>query len=1068
MKQRKVPIAKITRPVITECYPRTRLFRMLDQNWKRPATWVSGPPGSGKTTLISSYIESRKLPCLWYRLDKIDVDIATFVYYMGQACKKAFPRRKKPLPLLTSEYLLGIPTFTRRFFEDLYSRLTPPYTLVFDRYETIPLESKLPEVIGIGLSEIPEGIKVILISRSHPPDVLTRIMANRLMQCIGWDELRLTLEESEGIFRLHRKGMSDRVTIDDYHYNVGGWVAGLVLMLESSKEEDITFLLSGKYNIEEIFDYFACEIVEKTDGGLQDFLMRTSFLSSTTASMAERLTGQSRSGHILSDLYRSNAFTERRHGAELTYQYHSLFRKFLQSRAECTYSHSELIGLWNKAARLLEESGNIEDAVKLYLKTSEWEGLTELIMKHARELVMQGRNQVLEEWLRHIPEEVRENHPWLLYWMGVGLLPFNQTESRKYLEKAFEVFHGERDEAGVFLAWSSIVQSLVLGFDSVTIHDKWIALLDKLVPEFGRIPRGEIETNVASSMFSALAMSKPGHPDFSTWQKRAVMLAVRSTDINLRINTFFQLVCYFQHKGDFNKAALTLEKLKVLSRSRAISPFGLIIIKTAEVMQYNFTAEHKQCLKAAEEAMNLANQTGVHTFDATIMGYIVWSSIGMQDFATARKYLEQMESFVGKFRLFDSYFYNFLKGFEALENGDLLSASGRAEQALVLDHFIGAIITKPSANFQYAQIRHELGDRKGAMKHLLFARNSFKEFKSGVFEFMCLLAEAQFALGRGEEKEALVLLRRAMAIGREHQYVHTYLWRPAVMSDLCVKALEEGIEVEYVRELIRKRSLVPKTPPVHIEDWPWAVKIHTLGRFDLMIEGKPVRSLGRVQKKPIKMLKALIALGGRAVSEAQMSGSLWPEADGDMAHQSFATTLHRLRRLLRNERAIRFQENRVTLDQRYCWVDLWALERMLGEEDAITEGDMGEVIQSFKKVIGMYRGPFLPGDGAEPWTVSKRERLRSKFLRYVERAGKYHEINGQWQEAVEYFRKALEVDDLAENLYQRLMICYARLNRRSEGLAVYDRCRRTLTSTLEIEPSPETEKIRQALLSGQC
>jgi two-component SAPR family response regulator len=783
--------------------------------------------------------------------------------------------------------------------------------------------------------------------------------------------------------------------------------------------------------------------------------------------MAERLTGQSRSVHILSDLYRNNNFTERRHGSGLTYQYHSLFREFLQSRAECTYSHSELTGLRHKAAQLLEESGNIEDAVKLYLKTGDWEGLTGLIMKHARELLIQGRNQVLEEWLRHLPEGVMENNPWLLYWMGVSLLPFNQAESRGYLEKAFEVFHGQRDAAGVFLSWSSIVQSLVFGFESVKLHDKWIALLDKLIPEFGRVPPGEIETSVASSMFSALVMSQPGHAEFSKWRKRALTLAARSADINLRINTLFQLVGYFQYKGDFTKAALILEQLKVLSRSRAITPFGLIIIKTAEVMQYNFTAEHKQCLKAAEEGLNLANQAGVHTFDVTINGYVVWSSIGMHDFATARKYLEQMELFVGKTRLFDSCFYNFLKGFEELEKGNLPSALERAEQTLALDHQIGAISTKPNINFQYAQIRHELGDHKGAMQHLLTARNGFKEFKGRVFEFMCLLGEAQFALGRGEEKEALEPLRRAMAIGREHGYVHTYLWRPSVMSDLCVKALEAGIEVEYVKELIRKRNLVPKTPPVHIEEWPWAVKIYTLGRFDLVIEGKPDRSLGKVQKKPFKMLKALIALGGRAVSEAQLSDSLWPEADGDMAHKSFATTLHRLRRLLGNERAIKFQDDRVTLDQHYCWVDLWALERMFGEAVAVTEGDTGEKIQSIKKAIGMYRGPFLDGDEAEFWTVSRRERLRSKFLRYVDGVGKYHELNGQWKEAVECYRKALEVDDLAENFYQRLMICYARLNCRSEALAVYERCRRTITSTLGIEPSPETEKIRQSLLSWQ-
>ena len=59
--------------------------------------------------------------------------------------------------------------------------------------------------------------------------------------------------------------------------------------------------------------------------------------------------------------------------------------------------------------------------------------------------------------------------------------------------------------------------------------------------------------------------------------------------------------------------------------------------------------------------------------------------------------------------------------------------------------------------------------------------------------------------------------------------------------------------------------------------------------------------------------------------------ALWPEADGDMAQQSFATALHRLRQLLGNEKAIQRQEGQLTLDDRFCWVDVWAFERSWSE-----------------------------------------------------------------------------------------------------------------------------------------
>lgn len=116
MLKRNATIAKITRPKIEEIFPRERLFKFLDDGCKRPLTWVSAPAGSGKTTLAANWLDARKLPCLWYSVDAGDADIASFFYYMGLAAKKAAPRYKKPLPLLTPEYLMGLSTFTERWF----------------------------------------------------------------------------------------------------------------------------------------------------------------------------------------------------------------------------------------------------------------------------------------------------------------------------------------------------------------------------------------------------------------------------------------------------------------------------------------------------------------------------------------------------------------------------------------------------------------------------------------------------------------------------------------------------------------------------------------------------------------------------------------------------------------------------------------------------------------------------------------------------------------------------------------------------------------------------------------
>jgi DNA-binding SARP family transcriptional activator len=212
------------------------------------------------------------------------------------------------------------------------------------------------------------------------------------------------------------------------------------------------------------------------------------------------------------------------------------------------------------------------------------------------------------------------------------------------------------------------------------------------------------------------------------------------------------------------------------------------------------------------------------------------------------------------------------------------------------------------------------------------------------------------------------------------------------------------------------------------------------------------------------MLKALIALGGRDVSEGQLTDELWPEADGDAAHKAFSVTLTRLRQLLGTDGVVQLSEGRVTLDQRLCWVDVWAFERMLGRSKKESGKKEGKAIL-IEKGLSLYQGPFLSGEGEGPWLIAYRERLRNKFLSYTGELGRLYEEAGEYKRAVERFKKCLEVDEMSEESCQRLMLCYERLGRRAEAASVYRRFKEVLSKTLGVEPSPQTEKIYKSILS---
>lgn len=79
------------------------------------------------------------------------------------------------------------------------------------------------------------------------------------------------------------------------------------------------------------------------------------------------------------------------------------------------------------------------------------------------------------------------------------------------------------------------------------------------------------------------------------------------------------------------------------------------------------------------------------------------------------------------------------------------------------------------------------------------------------------------------------------------------------------------------------------------------------------------------------------------------------------------------------------------------------------------------------------------------------------------RIGGYLEESGQLEKAVEYYERGLEVDDLAEELYQHLMTSYFKLGQWIEAIKTYNRCKKMLSASMGIEPSLKTQALYRNL-----
>ncbi|MEN6623723.1 MAG: BTAD domain-containing putative transcriptional regulator [Smithella sp.] len=1059
---------KTSRPIPKGVYQRPLLFEKLDQlRQNHSAIWISAPAGSGKTTLVASYIEKKKLPCLWYQLDWADGDMATFFYYMSQAAAKAAPRKRKPMPLLTAEYLYGIPTFALRYFEELYRRLKVPSLLVFDNYQEVPENSPLHEIIHTALSHLPEGVNAIVISRREPPSAFIRLQANQQMDFLRWEDVRLTEEEARGIVALRHENLASSEMIHHLYKLCNGWAVGLVLLSIAAKRENISSKIMTEHNPEEIYTYFTHEIFANLDPTTRKFLLTTAFFPKMTARMAEKLTGNSPADDILRRMVHNNYFISRQSYSHPVYEYHPLFRNFLLSCVRETLTADAVAVIQHHAGIILEQEGQMEDAILLLRDAGDFEGMVRIIMTQALAMIKQGRHSSLRQWLDSLPPAIVDGNPWLLYWNGMSILPYSPAEGRSYFEKSFRRFESQKDDAGTFSAWAGVVGTFLIEFNDFKPVDKWITWLDERIRQNISFPSPEIEAKVTTKMVGALTSRIPAHPDITMWLSRA--LSPSNMNIEEEMGICIQSVDYYSLMGKFDHCGALVDEMRKKIQCQASSPLSQISFKLVEAKWYILKFE-KKAIQTVSEGLSIALKTGVHVLDPFLLIMGIHGAFNEGDVGKAGEFLFRMEKIVTEESHTLASFYFGLSAWHSILSGNLSRGIILGEKSLNLCKEAGFPIMEFLVHLGLAHILHEVGNYRKAQVHLDLASEMASTMRSDYFSYLLHLTDAYFLLTQKNLSQALVALQMGMTMGRKNNFATMlHCWRSAFFSHICAMAITEGIEVEYAKHLIRKLKLIPDASAMEMENWPWPVEIHTLDRFALVKDGNPAAMSGKTQKKPLLMLKAIIALGGEAGAEVRKEriiDALWPDAEGDAGETAFHTTISRLRQLVGNE-AIILQGGKVSLNKLYCWIDLWAFERFVQRINPMDDKEKisFSIKKAADKALDLYKGTFLPADADYFFTISSRERLRGKYFQLITRMGSMLEKAGDWQTAADYYSRGLIADPVVEEFYQGLMNCYIHLDRKAEAMITFQQCRNVLHTELGMGPSEKTKALGRELLS---
>lgn len=1052
--------SKISVSHVPKYLERPRLLEQIHLAGDRSATWIEAPPGSGKTTLAFNYLDHSKNAHIWYQVDSSDHDIASFFYWLGLAIQQAVPENDKSLPLFTAEYSFGLETFGRNFFDEIYSRLQAPFTLVFDNFQLLRPDSPVHDVMTRAIKSLPAGGNLLILSREKPPQQYSRLITNRHLSNIGWDQLRLQEDELEPLLAVLDEADVDPDKQQQLMDMSDGWISGVILILLSQKLKIGHKNLPKTAGSETLFDYFANEVMAAQSDETKRFLRALALLPQFDIEMAADLTANKNAEDIINFLFARNYFLNRLSGNKPRYEFHPLFRGYLLSPASSYYSEKDWCNVKLIAADILERDLCFGRAIELRAQAGDIPNAVRVLCEQAMKLMMQGRYETIRQWIHYFPEQATNQVPWLNYWKGISLLAINPFEALSILEQCYPHFKQQSDVKGMYLCWCAIVDAYSFAWSDFTPANKWVEELEWLGQEYPDYPSADIAVKIVFSAVTLLMWCRPEDPSLEQWLHKALVVQENIPVNDMTIFGLTNVAHLLVLLGRINEARLLHESMEKRIDLKYTSPAVLILNMALRAVLGAFGVQQYRDVHAIiEHTSEKAHASGIHVFTSVVYGMDIYFSVQSGDVALARKRLQQIEQLINpKCQADYSHFY-YLTGLVAQAEGDFIEAEKAFRTAVVISDRCSIMLPSTMNRSGLALANIELGKYDEAGACIGEIRQAGEQCNSIAMTCFADGLQAYAMLKQGETTQAEDLLRIMLPRMCEFGFNICTAINARCFARLAACAYRAGIETKYVDKIIKQFGITPFDEQDRVETWPWPCRVQLFGGYRIELQGEEVGSAGKTAKKPKELLLALLTAPHQILSVYHVADLLWPDADGDSASTSLKTTVHRLRKLLADDHYIKVHDGQVQLDSSRLFCDAVEFDKVIVRLNKANDQSQHEL----EKMISLYQGELADGCDDCYWLHNARERYRNQFINAIGRLGELKHKSGTTSQAIEIYQKGLNVDSLAEDLYAGLMACYLSTGNASQGLKVYALCRDNLKSRLAITPADSTQKIARQL-----
>lgn len=982
-------LAKLSLPPVSHLLKRTRLFRLLDVSRKRPILWVSGPPGIGKTTLVADYITTQQIPVVWYRVDEGDAEAGQLFRYLNQAVqglmgdRKFFPPSRKPT------YGNGLANYSREYFRQLYDLLPSHSIIVFDNVQALRKAGLFYKLLSIGLLEIPRSINVFFLSRELPPPVFSLFQSKNKMGFLDSRKLKFSLDETKTLVyqNSHKyEGNSSNEWVKNLHEWNAGWPAGITMILEEAKINGQSIFRPESNLPAVVTDYFISVVWNALNRNLQDFLLKTALVPTITDDLATELTGNVRAPEILQWLYRSRFFLDQRDGSNPEYKYHPFFRDYLQQLGPQWCGYTEFQRLIERTVTILQGHDQFPDALKILRRFGCTSLLVQMTLAEAPKWIAENKFETLTQCIHAIPEKVIDSSPWLQVWSARSQFARKPSYAVKLLVRAFRKFDQQSDSPGMLSAWCEIVERILESREKYHRLDEWIDKLPSLLDR-SPIKSDALNARIASAAFAALLWHRPHKANLDQWEKCLLNKLEFLSLPSLKISAVSNLIGHYLGKGDYGKATLFLKQLDCEVRDENLSQNAKLVGLIAQASYLWFTVNPSQSIALVETESHHFQHEKQTTFFSLlliqkVMGYLLQGE------------LEKAEAeliYISKLKgtqdgLTEAYTYQ-ISSWMAAQKENITLAYQYSQKAIALCADVQSPIPEVLMRLHAAYILNlqNPGSPK-IQQHLNFVNHTAERIGWSYLKWLLLLTQAQIELSQAPQVPVLKTLREALRVGKAKGFLNLLLfWKPGELSRILTRALEAKIEPEYVQQLIQANKLMALKASQAQVVWPWRIRIHTFGKFALLINRSHPSFKKKVPQRPLALLKILIAMGGRGIPVETLADELWPDGEGDMAYRALVTTISRLRKLLQMPEAILLREGKLSINEQYCWIDTWAFDDLANQaEHSNSQRDPMPAIQLAQQALDLYHGPFLSNDLEFPRYTLARDHFARKYKSLIQ------------------------------------------------------------------------------------